>query len=103
DAAGRMRDDAQDTVGPRDRYQLGVGIDSRAGPQVGLEVAAFLEIVRLARRAELRQAEHGGGVDHAGIEVEALGLDNGRALRGLELAVLNRRDLALLDKDGAID
>src|SRR5207249_772705 len=70
DRAGRPRDDGRHAVGPRDGDQLRIGIDGDTGPQIGLEIAALGEIARLPSGVEFGQAEHGAGVDHAGVEME---------------------------------
>src|SRR5262249_25104804 len=76
EGAGRSRDDTQDAVSPCDRDQFRIGVDASACLEVGLEVAALGEIVGLLGGAEFGEAEDGGGVDQAGVEMQTRAIND---------------------------
>ncbi len=65
-AANRPHDHGQHAVRSRDGNQLAFGIDGDRGAQIGLEVAAFAEVVGLASGTDFREADLGARIDQAG-------------------------------------
>ena len=56
-AAGRLDVGGEDAVGPGHGDQLAVGVQGRAGPQLGLELGRVGVVLRLAQAADLEQAD----------------------------------------------
>ncbi len=64
--------------------QLRVGVDGDRGIQRGVDVAGLTDVDARSHRADLGQTEHAVGVDQAGIDVLAGGVDHRCAGQGFE-------------------